>query len=111
MESEVIPSKVNLENPEPLYVEARMKNVGTSVETVTADVVKTEGLTIRKPARTTFTLKPGESRTVTFEANLTSDAVSGDYIIDVQAKTENGVIVWDRARLRVAEESGFSLFR
>ncbi len=110
LESEIVPSKINLEEPEPLYLEARVKNIGTATETVTTDVVKTEGLSVTKPSRTTFTLKPGESRTITFSASLTEDAVPGDYIIDVQVKTENGDMVWDRAKLRVVEGTGLLPF-
>jgi uncharacterized membrane protein len=106
LESEIVPSKVSLDSPVQVSLEARVENVGTSTETITADIVKTEGLIVTKPDRTTFTLKPGESRTVTFKANLTADAVPGDYIIDVQVKTQSGNIVWDRAKLRVVEEKG-----
>ncbi len=106
LESEIVPGKISLEKPEEVHLEAQVKNVGTSTETVTADVVKTEGLMVTKPSRTTFTLKPGESRTIAFSANLTDDAVPGDYIIDVQVKTLNGDIVTDRAKLRVVEEKG-----
>ncbi len=106
VESEIVPSKINLEEPEPLSLEVRVKNVGTSTETVSADVKKTEGLSVTKPDRTTFTLKPGESRTIAFTASLTGDAVPGDYIIDVQVKTQNGDIVEDRAKVRVEEGAG-----
>lgn len=111
LESEIVPSKVSLDEPTALSLEARVKNVGTSSETITADVVKTEGLEVTKPSRTTFTLKPGESRTITFSAKLTKDAVPGDYIIDVQVKTDNGNLVWDRAELRVVEKKGLLSFR
>lgn len=106
LESEIVPSKMGLDEPVELKLEARVKNVGTSNEVITADVVRTEGLIVTKPDRTTFTLKPGESRTITFSANLTEDAVPGDYIIDVQVKTQNGNLVWDRAKLRVVERKG-----
>ncbi len=110
LESEIVPGKISLNEPEEVRLEAKVKNVGTSTETVSADVVKTEGLVVTKPSRTTFTLKPGESRTIVFSANLTADAVPGDYIIDVQVKTQNGNIVNDRAKLRVVEGTGLLSF-
>ncbi len=106
--SEVKPSKVSLDNKELISIDVRATNVGTSLEKITADVVKTEGLVIIPPNRTTFTLKPGESRTIIFYGNLVDDAVPGDYIIDVQIKTESGDTIWDRAKVRVVQES--SLF-
>ena len=104
--SEVKPAKVSLENKELISINVRATNVGTSLEKITADVIKTEGLVIIPPNRTTFTLKPDESRTIIFYANLMEDAVPGDYIIDVQIKTEDGDIIWDRAKVRVVQESG-----
>lgn len=104
--SEVKPAKVSLDNKELISIDVRATNVGTSLEKITANVIKTEGLVIILPDRTTFTLKPGESRTIIFYANLMEDAVPGDYIIDVQIKTEAGDIIWDRAKVRVAQESG-----
>lgn len=106
LESQVVPSKVSLERPEPINVEATVTNIGTSQETITADVVKTEGLFIAYPNKTTFTLKPGESRTITFTASMTYDAVPGEYIIDVQTKTMGGDVVIDRAKLQVVEKRG-----
>ena len=104
--SEVKPAKVSLDDPELISINVRATNVGTSLEKITADVIKTEGVVIIPPNRTTFTLKPGESRTIIFHASLMEDAVPGDYIIDVQIKTEAEDIIWDRAKVRVAQESG-----
>ncbi len=104
--SEVKPAKVSLDDRELISINVRATNVGTSLEKITADVIKTEGVVIIPPNRTTFTLKPGESRTIIFHANLMEDAVPGDYIIDVQIRTEAEDIIWDRAKVRVAQESG-----
>jgi len=104
--SEVKPAKVSLDNIELISINVMATNVGTSLERITADVIKTEGLDIIPPNRTTFTLKPGESRTIIFYASLMEDAVPGDYIIDVQIKTEAEDIIWDRAKVRVVQESG-----
>jgi hypothetical protein len=106
LNSEVKPAKVSLEEPEIIRIEAHATNVGTSLETITADVVKTEGLMVIKPNRTVFTLKQGESRTITFYASLMEDAVPGNYIIDIQIRTESGDIVWDRAKITVVQEKG-----
>ncbi len=106
LESNVVPGKVSLERPEPINVEAKVTNIGTSQETVTADVIKTEGLFMAYPNKTTFTLKPGESRTITFTASMTFDAVPGEYIIDIQTKTVGGDVVIDRAKLQVVEKRG-----
>jgi hypothetical protein len=34
------------------------------------------------------------------------DAVPGNYIIDIQIRTESGDIVWDRAKITVVQEKG-----
>ncbi len=106
LESEIIPSKISLEEPQPLSLEVRVTNVGKSIETVVADATGTEGLNVSKPSRTTLTLKQGESRIIVFNATLTRDAVPGDYRIDVQVKTESGDIVSSVARLRVVAKKG-----
>jgi uncharacterized membrane protein len=107
LESKVVPGKVSLERPEPINVEAKVTNIGTSQETVTVDVInKTEGLFMAYPNKTTFTLKPGESRTITFIASMTFDAVPGEYIIDIQTKTVGGDVVIDSAKLQVVEKRG-----
>jgi uncharacterized membrane protein len=104
--SEVTPAKVSLDDKKLISIDVRATNVGTSLEKITADVIKTEGLVIILPNRTTFTLKPEESRTIIFYAELMDEAVPGDYIIDVKVETESGDIIWDRARIRVEQESG-----
>ena len=104
--SEVTPAKVTLDDKEQIRVDVRATNVGTSLEKITADVIKTEGVVIVPPNRTTFSLKQDESRTIIFMAYLTEEAVPGDYIIDVKIETESGDIIWDRARVRVEQESG-----
>lgn len=106
LESEIIPSKISLEEQQPLSLEVSATNIGKSAETITADAASTEGLNVSKPSRTTLTLKPGESRIIVFNATLTRDAVPGDYIIDVQIKTESGEIVSSAARLRVVAKKG-----
>ena len=104
--SDVTPAKVTLDQKEQIRVDVRATNIGTSLEKITADVIKTEGVIIIPPNRTTFSLKKDESRTIIFMAYLTDEAVPGDYIIDVKIETESGDIIWDRARVRVEQEGG-----
>ncbi len=104
--TEVTPAKISLDNLELISIDVRATNVGTSLEKITADVIKTEGLVIIPPNRTAFTLKPDESRTIIFYADLMEDAVPGDYIIDVKIETDAGDIIWDRAKVRVEQEAG-----
>jgi len=106
LESEIIPGKISLEEPQSLSLEVKVTNIGKSTETITADAANTEGLNVSKPSKTTLTLKPGESRIIVFNATLTRDAVPGDYIIDVQIKTESGDVVSSAARLRVVAKKG-----
>lgn len=106
LESEIVPGKVSLEEPQPLSLEVSVTNIGKSTETVIADAASTEGLSVSKPSKTTLTLKPGESRIIVFNATLTKDAIPGDYIIDVQVKTESGEVVFGAARLRVTAKKG-----
>jgi uncharacterized membrane protein len=101
LESEVTPSKVSIEEPEEIVVKAKTTNIADKMVTVEVNVVETEGLSITRPNKTTFRLKPGESRIVEFKVNLNEDAVPGDYRIDVQAKTTEGDVVLDKAKLRV----------
>ena len=105
--SEAVPSKVSLTNPEPISVKVLVKNIGTSIETVTADITKTEGVEVTTPNKTVFTLKPGESRTVTFIGRLKVDAVPGDYILDTQIRTRTGDLVTDRVKVRVVKSKGW----
>lgn len=102
----VVPSKVSLESPEEISIEASVRNVGSSAIVIDADVVGTEGLQVTKPQRTNFTLKPEDSRTIIFTANLSSDAVPGDYVIDVRVKTDKGEVVEEKAKVRVAAKRG-----
>ncbi len=106
LSGEVVPSKISLDNTQPISLEATVKNDGTATETITIDVVKTEGVDVKRPDRTQFTLKPGESRVITFEASLTSDAVPGDYILEVTVQSQSGEYVGDRAKLRVVKSKG-----
>ncbi|NOZ58976.1 MAG: hypothetical protein GXO66_05305 [Euryarchaeota archaeon] len=101
LESEVTPSKVSLDEPEDIVVKAKTTNIADKMVTVEVNVVETEGLNITRPKKTTFRLKPGESRIVEFRVSLNEDAVPGDYRIDVQAKTTEGDVVLDKAKLRV----------
>jgi len=105
--TEAVPSKISLTNPEPISVKVSVKNIGTSIETVTADITKTEGVEVTSPNKTVFTLKPGESRTVTFIGRLRVDAVPGDYIIDTQIRTTTGDLVTDRVKVRVVKTQGW----
>ena len=106
LSGEVVPSKISLDDTKSIVLEASIKNDGTATETITIDVVKTEGVDVKKPERTIFTLKPGERRIVTFEASLTSDAVPGDYILEVTVQSQSGEYVGDRAKLRVVKTKG-----
>ncbi len=106
LESEIVPSKVSLEEAQPLILEARVTNVGNVKETITAEAIATEGLNVSQPERTEFTLKPGESRIITFDATLMKDAVPGDYIIDIQVKTGTGEVITGVAKLRVVQKKG-----
>ncbi len=106
LSGEVVPSKISLDESKVILLEASVKNDGTSTETITIDVVKTEGVDVKRPDRTQFTLKPGESRVITFEASLTSDAVEGDYILEVAVQSQSGGYVGDRAKLRVVKNKG-----
>jgi|Deesub1362A_J573_1020465.scaffolds.fasta_scaffold00094_40 uncharacterized membrane protein len=103
---EVEPNKVALEEPEPISIKVNAINIGPSRETISAGVTETQGLKVIEPNKTVFTLKNGESRTIVFTALLTTDAVPGDYIIDVQVKTESGEIVQDRAKITVVQKKG-----
>jgi uncharacterized membrane protein len=107
LECEVKPSKVSLDDPKTISIEAHVSNIGTSIQTVDVDVVKTEGIEVVKPERTRFTLKQGESRVVTFYASLMEDTVPGNYIIDIEVKTQEGDVVKGKAKIIVVKEKGF----
>jgi uncharacterized membrane protein len=106
LESEIVPNKISLEEAQSLTLEARVTNIGKAKETITAEAIPTEGLSVSRPERTDFTLKPGESRTITFNATLLKDAVPGDYIIDIQVKTGTGEVITGVAKLRVVQKKG-----
>ncbi len=106
LESEIVPSKISLDEPQPMTLEARVTNIGDAKETINAEAIATEGLSVTRPVRTEFTLKPGESRTITFNATLMEDAVPGDYIIDIQVKTDTGELINGVAKLRVVQKKG-----
>jgi uncharacterized membrane protein len=108
LDSRVIPDKVSLSSKESIKLQATATNIGTSTEIITADVGDTEGIEVVKSNSTrSFTLKPGESRVIEFDAKLTHNAVPGDYILDVQIKTNSGDLITDRVKLRVVEKKGF----
>ncbi|RLF56631.1 MAG: hypothetical protein DRN25_07725 [Thermoplasmata archaeon] len=104
---EVTPSRVSLSDKEKLKIEVRVTNIGKNKEIVTVEVGGTEGLEISVPSRTTFMLKPEESRIISFPAELTPDALPGDYVIDVKVSTESGENVTDVAKVRVVEKKGW----
>ncbi len=106
LSTEVIPGQVSLQEPETLRVEVRATNVGNATETITADATATEGLSVTKPNRTQFTLKPEESRIITFTVTVAKDIAPGDYIIDVIVRTGNGDVVTGKAKVKVAEKKG-----
>lgn len=107
VDSLVVPGKVSLDELDAyIEVEAKITNVGTLVETISASAVATEGLSISPPDKTRFTLKPHESRTVLFNATLDKDAAPGDYIIDIEVKTEKGDLISGVAKLRVERKKG-----
>jgi uncharacterized membrane protein len=106
LESEIVPNKVSLEEPESLSLEAKVSNVGKNTVTITVDIIGDEGLEVSKPPRTTFTIKPGGSRIVIFNATLAEDAVPGDYIIDVTVTTDKGERITGVAKLRVVQKKG-----
>ena len=106
LSTEVVPGQVSLQEPETLRVEVRATNVGNATETITADATATEGLSVTKPNRTQFTLKPEESRIITFTVTVAKDIAPGDYIIDVIVRTGNGDIVTGKAKVKVAEKKG-----
>ncbi|RLG59652.1 MAG: hypothetical protein DRN95_01555 [Candidatus Hydrothermarchaeota archaeon] len=104
--SEVTPSRVSLAERESLKIEVKVTNIGKQKEKISVEVGGTQGLKISMPKVTTFVLKPDESRIITFPAELTEDALPGDYVIDVKVSTESGDVVEDKAKVRVVEKKG-----
>ena len=106
LKTNVNPSQVSLDNKIPVSIEASVENIANSTSVVSVDVEDTEGLIVKKPERTRFTLKPGESRVVIFEGKLEEDAVPGKYRIEVEAQIENGGRVTETAFLNVVIQKG-----
>ncbi|RMF89274.1 MAG: hypothetical protein D6733_06610 [Methanobacteriota archaeon] len=102
----VDPAQISLSKRTPAAIEASVENIGNSTQTVTVDVVDTEGLSIEKPERTTFTLKPGEARVATFTGILEETAVPGNYVIEIVVDTEKGERIKERVTLKVVAEKG-----
>jgi uncharacterized membrane protein len=107
LKGNVDPAQISLDKRIPVSIEANVENIANSTETVTVDVEETEGLSIEGPERTTFTLKPGESRVVIFVGKLEEAGVPGEYRIDISAKTREGDRVTEVVFLNVVAERGF----
>ena len=101
------PAQLSLDKRMPVSIEASVENIANSTETVSVDVVETEGLLIEKPERTSFTMKPGESRVVVFTGELEETAVPGKYRVEITADTERGDRVTEVVFLNVVVERGF----
>jgi uncharacterized membrane protein len=106
----VVPGRVSLDAPEPLRIELRVTNVGNATEVIDADAITTEGLEVMKPARTTFTLKPEESRIIIFTVRVTEEATPGDYIVELPVETERGETITERAKVTIVEKKGLLPF-
>ena len=104
--SDVSPSRVSLTDREPLRIEVKVTNIDEQKEKIITEVVGTQGLKISTPQKITFVLKPDESRIITFPAELTEDALPGDYVIDVKVSTERGDVIEDKAKVRVVRKKG-----
>ncbi len=100
------PGQISLDKRMPVAIEATVENIANSTETVTVDVDDTEGLSVTKPERTQFTLKPGESRVVIFTGKLDETAVPGKYRIEISAVTQRGDHVTELVYLNVVAERG-----
>jgi uncharacterized membrane protein len=107
LKGNVNPAQISLDKRAPVSIEANVENIANLTETVSVDVEDTEGLSIVKPERTTFTLKPGESRVVIFMGTLDEAGVPGEYRIDIYAETKNGDVVNEVVFLNVVAERGF----
>jgi uncharacterized membrane protein len=100
------PSQITIDKRLPISIEATVENIANSTETISVDVEETEGLSIRKPERTSFTLKPGESRTVIFMGTLDEAAVPGKYRIEITSKSKSGSTVHETIFLNVVVDRG-----
>ena len=103
----VDPGQISLDKDVPVSVEATVENIGNDTETIEVDVDGTEGLIIERPERRSFTLKPGESRTIIFVGRLEETAVPGKYRVEVVAKTESSGSKSEVVFLNVVSEQGF----
>jgi uncharacterized membrane protein len=106
LKGNVNPAQISLSKRTSASIEASVENIGNSTETVSVDVVETEGLSVMKPERATFTLKPGEVRIVTFTGTLEETAVPGTYVIEIIADAKSGGTVRERVSLKVVAERG-----
>ncbi len=100
---EVVPSKVSINEGQEVEIKVRVLNIAKGSVTVNIDAANTEGLLIVRPDRTTFTLKPEESRILNFKARIKEDALPGDYIVDIVVKTDSRDEVVEKAKLKVIE--------
>jgi uncharacterized membrane protein len=103
----VNPAQISLDKKVPVFIEANVENIGNSTETVSLEVDDTEGLSVEKPKRTSFTLQPGESRIISFTGILDANAVPGKYRVEILAKTENSGRVSEVVFINVVAEKGF----
>lgn len=104
----VNPGQISLDKRMPVSIEASVENIGNSTETITIDAADdTQGISIEKPERTSFTLKPGESRIVVFIGTLEETAPPGKYRIDITATTKGDDVISETAFLTVIAERGF----
>ncbi len=103
----VDPGQVSLDKMLPVAIEASVENVGNTTETISVDVGGSEGLIVEKPDRTTFTLKPGESRVVIFIGRLEETAVPGKYRIEITAGPQGSGAVTEVVFLEVVSQRGF----
>jgi len=108
LKTNVNPAQVSLDRKRPVAIEASVENIGNGTIKVTVEAEDTtEGLVVKSPPRTTFTLKPGESRVLVFDASLEETSPPGKYRIDVVARTERGEMVRETTFLRVVSQQGF----
>ncbi len=107
LKGKVDPGQISLDKEVPVSIEATVENIGNDTETITVDVDGTEGLVIERPERRSFTLKPGESRTIIFVGRLEESAVPGKYRVEVVAETENSGSKSEVVFLNVVSQQGF----
>lgn len=100
---EVEPAKIKLDEAKEVSIRVNVQNIAKKELSVNVDAQNTEGLYIIEPERTTFSLKPEESRVLSFRAKLKEDALPGRYIVDVLVSTDTGEKVREKARLEVTQ--------